>query len=117
MLNGLQDQVTTKPKSSLGDCSGRVRITFAANFLYFLKFYRRSELMVLLKIQKRVGQIYNFQTYLKEWNCENDVKYKKMSLCRSDHLNFARVRIFFQNSLYAFKLLIIMFISMFDMQY
>ena len=33
MLNGLQDQVTTKLKSSLGDCSGGVRITFKANFL------------------------------------------------------------------------------------
>ena len=38
VLNGLQDQVTMKLKSSLGDCSGRVRITFAANFLYFLYF-------------------------------------------------------------------------------
>ena len=34
VLNGLQDQVTTKLKSSLGDCSGRVRITFAANYIY-----------------------------------------------------------------------------------
>ena len=38
VLNGLQDQVTTKLKSSLGDSSGRVRITFIANFLYFLSF-------------------------------------------------------------------------------
>ena len=41
-LPRLQDQVTTKLKSSLGDCSGRVRITFAANFLYFLYFHPRS---------------------------------------------------------------------------
>ena len=33
MLNGLQDQVDTKLKSSLGDFSGRVRITLVANFL------------------------------------------------------------------------------------
>ena len=37
--------MTTKLKSSLGDCSGRVRITFAANFLYFLYFLPRSELI------------------------------------------------------------------------
>ena len=43
VLNGLQDQVTTK--SSLGDCSGRVRITLAANFLYFFYFRPRSELI------------------------------------------------------------------------
>ena len=30
--------VTTVLKSSLGDCSGRVGITFAANLLYFLYF-------------------------------------------------------------------------------
>ena len=42
VLNGLQDQVTMKLKSSLGDCSGRVRITFAANFLYFLYFHAHS---------------------------------------------------------------------------
>ena len=45
VLNGLQDQVTTKLKSSLGDCSGRIRITLAANFLYFLYFHLRSELI------------------------------------------------------------------------
>ena len=45
VLNGLQDQVTTKLKSSLGACSGRVRITFAANFLYFLYFHPGSELI------------------------------------------------------------------------
>ena len=28
MFNGVQDQVTRKLKSSLGDCSGRVEITF-----------------------------------------------------------------------------------------
>ena len=41
VLNGLQKQVTTKLKSSLGDCSGRVRITFAANVLYFFYFHTR----------------------------------------------------------------------------
>ena len=38
-------QLTTKLKSSLGNCNGRVRITFAANFLYFLYFHPRSELI------------------------------------------------------------------------
>ena len=45
MLNALPSQVTTKFKSLLGNCSGRVRITLAANFLYFLYFYPRSELI------------------------------------------------------------------------
>ena len=45
VLHGLQDQVTTKLKSSLGDCSGRVRITLAVNFLYFLYLHPRSELI------------------------------------------------------------------------
>ena len=45
VLNGLHHQVTTKLKSSLGDCSGRVRITFAANILYFLYFHPCSELI------------------------------------------------------------------------
>ena len=43
MLNGLQDQLSTKLKSPLGDCSGRVRITFAANYLYFLYFHPRRD--------------------------------------------------------------------------
>ena len=45
VLNGLQNQVTTKVKSSPDDCSGRARITFAANFLYFLYFHPPSELI------------------------------------------------------------------------
>ena len=44
VLNGLQDQVTGKLKSSPSDCSGRVRITIAANFLHFLYFHPRSGL-------------------------------------------------------------------------
>ena len=37
--------MTTKLKSSLGDCSGPVRITLAVNFLYFLYFHACSELI------------------------------------------------------------------------
>ena len=48
VLNGLQDQVTTKLKPSLGDCSGRVRIIFIANFLHFLYFHRPSEQIILI---------------------------------------------------------------------
>ena len=36
--NGLQDQVNTKLKSSLVDCSGRVRVTFAANTAQKIQF-------------------------------------------------------------------------------
>ena len=46
VLNDLQDQVTMKLKSLLGDCSGRVWITFAANFLNFLYFHPHSELIL-----------------------------------------------------------------------
>ena len=41
ILNGLQDQVTTRLMLSLGDCNGGVRMKLAANFLYFLYFYSR----------------------------------------------------------------------------
>ena len=45
VLNVLQDQVATKHKSSLSDCSGRVWIIFAANFLYFFYLHPHSELI------------------------------------------------------------------------
>ena len=45
VLNGLQDQVTTKLKSSVGDSSGIVQIALAAKFLYFLYFHPCSELI------------------------------------------------------------------------
>ena len=45
ILNGLQDQVTTRLMLSPGDCNGGVRIKLTANFLYFLYFYSRSELI------------------------------------------------------------------------
>ena len=45
VLNHLQDQATTKLKSSLDDGSGRVGIWLAANILYFLYFHPRSELI------------------------------------------------------------------------
>ena len=45
VVNGLQYQVTTKPKLSLGGWSGRVRITFAANLLHFFYFHPRSEVI------------------------------------------------------------------------
>ena len=35
-VDNLQDRVTAKFKSSLGDWSSRIRITLATNFLYFL---------------------------------------------------------------------------------
>ena len=41
-LNELQHQVTTRFKSSIGDCSDQVWITLAANFLYFCYFHSRS---------------------------------------------------------------------------
>ena len=44
-IYGLQDQVITKLKSSVGDWSGGVRIIFEANFLYCLYFHLRSELI------------------------------------------------------------------------
>ena len=45
VLNCLHDQVTTKLKSSLGDCSEPIRITFADNFLNFFYFHPCSELI------------------------------------------------------------------------
>ena len=43
VLNGLQDRETTKLKSSLADCSDRIQVTLAANFLYFLFLQLHSE--------------------------------------------------------------------------
>ena len=52
MPNDLQDQMTMKLKSSLDDCSGRVRITFAADFLikgtFKVKIFRLKSLNVYI---------------------------------------------------------------------
>ena len=52
MPNDLQDQMTMKLKSSLDDCSGRVRITFAADFLikgtFKVKIFRLMSLNVYI---------------------------------------------------------------------
>ena len=54
MPNDLQDQMTMKLKSSLDDCSGRVRITFAADFLikgtFKVKIFRLMPLNVYIYI-------------------------------------------------------------------
>ena len=58
MANGLQDQVTTKSKSSLGDCNGWVRNKPAADFLCFLYIYHDSEPISAYSLHQSPHQVF-----------------------------------------------------------
>ena len=55
MFNGVQDQVTRKLKSSLGDCSGRVEITFEIYIYIHVRIIYPFELYIYVHCVKSLG--------------------------------------------------------------